>query len=227
MEWSSPSDRCAELPLHRYAPATHARQVEEKMRTAYPGQSIHSGFCGRLWRWVFARATLTFDIGFCSGVSTPAPQGLFLLIGALAFACAPVLAQEDLVVQQVRREAHPGIPAGLKLVCLMRPGPPKPVTWPVLEWRGVSYWAYSFIDNRDAMAIVAYDARGDVLRRSDRRGARYLESILVKQGDREVLFLGQGNRYIRSAGTNWTHRPPGSRDQRPPPRPRSEGCVVC
>ena len=65
---------------------------------------------------------------------------------------------------KVPSEVHPAIPAGLKVTCMLGPDKLEPSpTCPVIEWNGYTYWAYSYIDNRYAMNIVAYDEKGNVV----------------------------------------------------------------
>ena len=64
---------------------------------------------------------------------------------------------------------------------------------PVIQWNGYSYWAYSYADNRMSMAIVAYDAKGKIVKQWEKPGARYLTSITVDSAQKTVTLIGQAN----------------------------------
>lgn len=94
-------------------------------------------------------------------------------------------------------ESHPAIPDGLKTACLADPGSLQPCsTYPVLFWNQLTYWPYSFIDNREALAICAYDPAGNLVKRVDRDGARYIYQINVDEQAQTVSFVGQAGASI-------------------------------
>ena len=62
---------------------------------------------------------------------------------------------------------------------------------------GWTYWAYSYLDNRDSMAIVAYDASNDVVLNVEQPGARYLVEI-------DIDYLAQTARFVGQVGENFT-----------------------
>jgi hypothetical protein len=64
---------------------------------------------------------------------------------------------------------------------------------PVIQWNGYTYWAYSYADNRMSMAIVAYDAKGQIVKQWEKPGARYLTSITVDSVQKTVTLIGQAN----------------------------------
>lgn len=97
----------------------------------------------------------------------------------------------------VNPSSHPAIPSGLKTACLKGPDTLDSCTaYPVVKWNGYTYWPYSFIDNRDAMAIVAYDSAGKMVKRLDKNGARYIYKITVDDAAQKVTFWGQANKTI-------------------------------
>ena len=98
---------------------------------------------------------------------------------------------------KVPAKAHPAIPSGLKLTCMKGPDTLDPCdTCPVIEWHGYTYWAYSYIDNREAMNIVAYDVQGKVVKQWEKSGARYVYKITVDVKAQTVTFWGQSDRKI-------------------------------
>jgi hypothetical protein len=93
--------------------------------------------------------------------------------------------------------SNPPIPAGLKVACMKGPTDlTSSKTCPVVKFRGNTTWAYSFIDNRVAMALVTYDAQNNVVRNVTQNGARYVWQILSSLDDKTVTFSGQANQNI-------------------------------
>jgi hypothetical protein len=91
----------------------------------------------------------------------------------------------------------PKIPDGLKLASLQDPNSLNDaVNYPILLIGKVQYWPFSYIDNRDGMAIVAFDDKGTMLKRWDREGARYIWKIQEDLGNKEIVFIGQSEQKI-------------------------------
>lgn len=91
----------------------------------------------------------------------------------------------------------PVVPAELKVACLIDPNTlDMNTTCPVIMWNGYVYWVYSFLDNRDAMSIVAYTENGNFVKRWDFNGARYIVSITVDEKMQTISQLGQSSRTI-------------------------------
>ena len=94
----------------------------------------------------------------------------------------------------VPANSNPPVPAGLKVTCMnngtsLNPSP----TCPVVQFKGVTTWAYSFIDNRVSLALVSYDANNTVIRNVTMNGTRYVWQIAVNPSSSEVTFTGQSN----------------------------------
>ena len=102
------------------------------------------------------------------------------------------------LVQEVTSSSHPAIPSGLKVTCLRGPDTLDPcTTCPVIQWADRTYWAYSYIDNRVGMAIVAYDTKTTTLLQTwEKTGARYVYKITVDNAAQTVTFWGQSNKTI-------------------------------
>lgn len=62
---------------------------------------------------------------------------------------------------------------------------------PILTYGGYTYWAYDHFDNRVAVAIVAYDAAGNIAGQWYGTGDRYIQTITVDEVNQTVNFLGQ------------------------------------
>ncbi|MCP3099922.1 hypothetical protein LZ198_13685 [Myxococcus sp. K15C18031901] len=63
---------------------------------------------------------------------------------------------------------------------------------PVVTANGMTYWALSYLDNRLGMAVVAYDANGNVVGLIEKTGARYVWDIAVDATTNTLVFKGQG-----------------------------------
>lgn len=91
------------------------------------------------------------------------------------------------------------IPEDLKITCLTgedEPGFPTTSECAVIKWMDHTYWALSFTDNRNSMAILAINTEGDIEERWDRDGDRYLWKIELDDEAETAAFIGQANREI-------------------------------
>ncbi len=89
------------------------------------------------------------------------------------------------------------VPADLKVTCHVRPDVLDSASQcPVLVWNDYTYWALSYRDNRFAMAIVAYDRDGNLIKRFEKDGARYISSVAVDSNTNTVTFIGQASQSI-------------------------------
>ena len=115
----------------------------------------------------------------------------------LVLATAPAGAADVPKIADVPRVSLPPIPAGLKATCLANPATTASSrTCPVVKYQGLTTWAFSFEDNRIAMALVTYDADNKVVRNVERNGARYIVNAAVGVKSRTVTITGQDNRTI-------------------------------
>jgi hypothetical protein len=102
--------------------------------------------------------------------------------------------EADPAVESLAATAHPAMPAGLHNVCLVEPDTLQfSETCPVVQWLGLTYWAYSHVDNRVSLTVVAYDSAGNVAGQWEKVGARYLWQITVDRAAATVTFHGQGD----------------------------------
>ncbi len=82
----------------------------------------------------------------------------------------------------------------MKIACFTGPGTEyESPECPVLEWGEITFWPFSYDDNRDAMCIVAYDREGTVRRIVEAPGARYVWKIGLDYDATTVTFWGQAN----------------------------------
>ena len=87
------------------------------------------------------------------------------------------------------------------MACFTGPNSPAPAggpsdTCPVIQWGGLTYWPYSYVDDRVFMGIVAYDSSGNLVQQTEKPGARYVWKITVDTAAQTVTFWGQANQTI-------------------------------
>ncbi|MCP3097977.1 hypothetical protein LZ198_03700 [Myxococcus sp. K15C18031901] len=121
------------------------------------------------------------------------------------------------VVVQVPPSPAPAVPAGMKVTCTQGPGTgAAAATCPVIQWKGYTFWAFSYMDNRVGMAIVAYDAAGKVVATLEKPGARYVYAVTVNPADKTVTFAGQADAKISVKWSELLPTPPSPQFVRQP-----------
>jgi|SRR6185369_13803799 len=102
------------------------------------------------------------------------------------------------IIQFVPASSYPPIPSGLKLTCVQQSnsGAAASDTCPVVTYRGITTWAYSFDDNRVSFALVSYDERNTVVRNDEKPGARYIFNITSGEANQIVTFIGQAQQAV-------------------------------
>ena len=118
-------------------------------------------------------------------------------LAPFAFAAAlssQALAQAAPTVVNVPRESSPVPQTGLKVECLEGPNVLVPSqTCPVIKYKGYTFWAYSFVDNRVAMALVRYGSDGKMQALQYLPGARYVWKITIDPKTKTATLWGQSN----------------------------------
>lgn len=71
---------------------------------------------------------------------------------------------------------------------------------PVIEWGGLSYWAYSDTVNSDTAYLYAYDANNNLVKSWDFSGNRYITDITVDNIAKTVTLVGQSSVTTRTWG---------------------------
>jgi len=66
-------------------------------------------------------------------------------------------------------------------------------TCPVVQYNGVSFWPFSYIDNRMAINVVGYDSSNNVVSQLALSGPRYIWKVTVDDAAQTVTFWGQSN----------------------------------
>jgi hypothetical protein len=131
--------------------------------------------------------------------------GVVFLAGPAA-AAGPVIGEPAIIF--VPTASAPTPPAGLKVTCLkeISNGAPPSDTCPVVKYNGYTVWAFSFNDNRLAMALVTYDEHKSVVGNITKNGARYVWNETSSLLTKNVQFFGQANQYVSAT---WAELFPG------------------
>lgn len=90
--------------------------------------------------------------------------------------------------------SSPAIPEDLKMSCHTGPNSFELAPdCPVVEWGELTFWPYSYVDNRMSVGAVAYDSAGNLRRSVEVPGSRYIWKITIDPDTETVTFWGQGN----------------------------------
>jgi hypothetical protein len=124
-------------------------------------------------------------------------RGLLAACAIVLAFVAPAAAQDRARIVFVPANKPPPVPAGLKVTCLTGPNVlTSSKTCPVVVYQGITTWAFSFYDNRVAMALVSYDARNNVVRNVTKNGTRYVWNMTSGLKSRLVTVFGQSNAFF-------------------------------
>ncbi|MFH1724732.1 MAG: hypothetical protein ABII00_08930 [Elusimicrobiota bacterium] len=97
--------------------------------------------------------------------------------------CAPKAAT-------VAQSQAPAIPSGQKFSCYIN-GSYSYTHCRVMQWKGYTYWAFSYTNNSGAFNIVA--AKGKtIVKQWSRGGARYSNDVIINMAAQSTSFVGQG-----------------------------------
>ena len=122
-------------------------------------------------------------LGFAPGVST---ESSFTLLVSEA--------TDQPFVEKIAQAEVAEIPEGLKLSCFDAGDSfSSDGTCPVLKWKGFSYWAFSHVDNRLGMTLVAFNEANEIVEQWEKTGARYLWSIEIDKVEEKITLFGQGD----------------------------------
>ncbi len=92
------------------------------------------------------------------------------------------------VVTMDPSEQPPSIPEGLELVPLKDNAP-----HPVIKWGTYTYWPLDIIGDRSAVAIVAYDDRGNIVQQFKQVGAATINEIDITPTEQLITLSGEEN----------------------------------
>ncbi|MEI9993608.1 MAG: hypothetical protein WDM91_03350 [Rhizomicrobium sp.] len=128
----------------------------------------------------------------------------FALVAAGLFALASPASADDpnrLSIENVPPSTHPAnVPAGLKVTCVPNPNNGAQAgECPVVHYKGITTWAYSYLDNRVSLALVSYDATGKVVATVEKPGTRYVWNATSDDATQTVMFFGQSSTHVTAS----------------------------
>jgi hypothetical protein len=124
---------------------------------------------------------------------------LGMTVAALTTVTWPAAAETAFpIVNYVLKTDAPPPPAGLQLVCVSVPndGAPSSTNSPIVKYKDVTTWAFSYVDNRVSMALVSYDANNNIIANVEKPGARYVFTAESSVNTETVLFFGQATNHV-------------------------------
>ncbi len=129
---------------------------------------------------------------------------------AAALSTGAASAQDVPQIITIPTQGHPPIPAGLKVTCTPNPNTgAMSATCPVILYKGVTTWAYSYIDNRVSYGLVSYAPPESVVRNVEAPGARYVYKMTVNPQAQTVSIWGQSNAKVDVKWADLPSVPPG------------------
>lgn len=115
-------------------------------------------------------------------------------LAALVGTSAAEAQSNNAVIANVLANSSPTPPSGLKVTCLRDPNTTQSATTcPVVKYKGLTTWAYSYIDNRVSLALVTYDGSGKIVRNVEQTGLRYVWNMTSGAKTQTVDIFGQSN----------------------------------
>ena len=133
-----------------------------------------------------------------------AVAAVVLAASAFAPAARAVNPQDAAVIANVAANSSPTPPSGLKVTCLVDPNSLQSAkTCPVVQYKGMTTWAYSYIDNRVSLALVTYDGSGKIVRNVEQKGVRYVWNMTSGLKTQTVDIFGQSNAYVQLPWANF------------------------
>lgn len=116
------------------------------------------------------------------GGATPAGSITLYEGGTLIGGPQELVASEPEVV--LKSAGLAPVQAGKKLTCS---------DCPVIQWGGLSYWAYSDTDNNFYVYLYGYDANNTLVKSWQLSGNRYVTDITIDNNAKTVTLVGQSN----------------------------------
>jgi hypothetical protein len=127
-----------------------------------------------------------------------------LALAVVAIAPAAQAQSADAVIANVPSNAPPPVPAGLKVTCIVDPNSLQSAkSCPVVKYKGLTTWAFSYIDNRVSLALVTYDGSGKVVRNVEQTGLRYVWNITSGAQSQTIDIFGQSNAHVQLPWANF------------------------
>lgn len=123
------------------------------------------------------------NVGGPTGLNIDGLAGIYVPLGQTP--------AEMPVINYISTSAAPNPPAGLKVTCLISPSDLRSnAQHPVISYKGVDFWAFSYIDNRVSFGLCGIK-NGQVVKSIELPGNRYVYAITVNPANKTVTICGQ------------------------------------
>jgi hypothetical protein len=114
------------------------------------------------------------------------------------------------VVVSKSTSSAPTPPAGEWVVCGTGASGGNSSTCPVVQANGLTFWPFSYRDNRWAVDVVGYDSTGAKVSQQQVRGPRYIWQVTVDANTQTVVFWGQATTQGSLPWSVFPPSPPGA-----------------
>ncbi|MEI7027705.1 Ig-like domain repeat protein [Paenibacillus sp. y28] len=130
-----------------------------------------------------------------TGTSGPGGTILILNQNTGMIRTVPLEAEEPMLSE--RTDIPTNIPASLEHSCKTGPdGLENAASCPVMKWGDYTFWAFSYLDHREAFGIVQYDVNGNIVKYWENPGASHVYDMTLDADNETVTFWGQGQNKV-------------------------------
>ncbi|MEC0226660.1 Ig-like domain-containing protein [Paenibacillus alba] len=152
---------------------------------AYAATTVSNQITGDSASVYGGRVEFTSTVTDASGGGSTPTGNVAFYDGAMLIGTGDLVEDEPIVVNKPAGAA-PTQP-DLKLTCS---------NCPVIQWGGLSFWAYSFYENTEEIQLIGYDANNQIVKSWKITGDRYVEGITIDKSARLITFKGQRGNVI-------------------------------
>ncbi|NQX67800.1 Ig-like domain repeat protein [Paenibacillus alba] len=153
---------------------------------AYAATTVSNQITGDSASVYGGRVEFTSTVTDASGGGVAPTGNVAFYDGATLIGTGDLVEDEPIVVNKPAGAAPPTQP-DLKLTCS---------NCPVIQWGGLSFWAYSFYENTEEIQLIGYDANNQIVKSWKIAGDRYVEGITIDKSARLITFKGQKGNVI-------------------------------
>ncbi|OPH53422.1 hypothetical protein BC351_06045 [Paenibacillus ferrarius] len=153
---------------------------------AYAATTVSNQITGDSASVYGGRVEFTSTVTDASGGGSTPTGNVAFYDGATLIGTGDLVEDEPIVVNKPAGASPPTQP-DLKLTCS---------NCPVIQWGGLSFWAYSFYENTEEIQLIGYDANNQIVKSWKIAGDRYVEGITIDKSARLITFKGQKGNVI-------------------------------
>ncbi|HVU22091.1 MAG TPA: hypothetical protein VHE09_15275 [Rhizomicrobium sp.] len=123
---------------------------------------------------------------------------LSIFVGAALVAMGTsAFAAESVKINAMWATSSPEVPDGLQIACVKDAKTLEASrTCPVVRYQGATTWIYGYKDNRESLAVVAYDRDGKVIRNVEHRGISHVAKVSGDPAAQTITITGEEGKTI-------------------------------